>query len=202
MKILHIGNFSWFSSGKKRSDNIARYYATDRKITNGLIRNGHCVLDFSYRDAARTLSPLLVGKKLGAANMQKYLREVAQQFRPDLILMGHCELLTAQTLAHLREALPACKLAQWWVDWFTKPALSHLREKQRLLDAFFATSSPAHYAPLLGNEESPPLHFMPNIIDSSVETGQAHAATHHDYDVFFAGAPTSARARCYRRSPR
>ena len=58
MRVLHVANFSWFSSTRKRADNVARYYATDRKISNGLIRNGCCVLEFSYRDTARHFAPL------------------------------------------------------------------------------------------------------------------------------------------------
>ena len=196
MKILHVANFSLFAPMRKRIDDVARSYATDRKISNGLIRNGHCVLEFSYQDVARYLSPLPFGarKKHGAANMRAYLRNVAKQFQPDLILMGHCESLTAETLVALRTDLPGCKLAQWRVDWFVAKSLSHLCEKQPLLDAFFATSSPAHYAPLIRTDDSPPLYFMPNIIDSSVETGQSYAAASHGYDVFFAGASTPERA--------
>lgn len=196
MKILHIANFSWVSSSRKRPDNLARYYAIDHKISNGLIRNGHCVWSFSYRDTARALSPFAISKKLGAGRMQKHLIETAQQFSPDVILLGHAEIIDAKTIVQLRSALPNIKIAQWWVDWFTDNALVQLREKQPHLDAFFATTSPAHYAPLLdSNKNSPPLYYMPNIIDRSVETGQAFAATNYDYDVFFAGAETSERRR-------
>jgi len=40
MRKGHIGNFSWFSSAHKRRDNLARYYATDRKMNNGLVAAG------------------------------------------------------------------------------------------------------------------------------------------------------------------
>ena len=46
MRILHIANFSLFK-------NEAVFYSIDRKISIGLIRNGHFVADFSYRDLSK-----------------------------------------------------------------------------------------------------------------------------------------------------
>ena len=111
MKIFHVANFSWFSAKGKRADNLARYYATDRKISNGLIRNGHCVWDFSYRDTARHLSPLAKSKQWGAKSMNDALIMQARAFVPDIILLGHAELITPQTLATLRRHLPDAKIA-------------------------------------------------------------------------------------------
>ncbi|SSR66936.1 glycosyltransferase [Acinetobacter baumannii] len=42
MKILHIANFGFNKQG-------AHFYCTDRKISAGLIENGHFVYDFSFR---------------------------------------------------------------------------------------------------------------------------------------------------------
>ncbi|MDM5147028.1 hypothetical protein NQX30_01325 [Candidatus Persebacteraceae bacterium Df01] len=157
-------------------------------MTNGLIRNGHCVWDFSYRDTAHHLAPLGFGKKLGTQRMNDYLLAVARQFNPDLILLGHCELLMPTTLAALKDCLPTCKIAQWWVDLFPKHKLPHLRAKQPYLDAFFATMAPEYYSPLIAVTQSPPLYYLPNIVDSSIETGRAFAAKQHNYDVFFIGS--------------
>ena len=190
MKILHVANFSWFIAKGKRTDSVACYYATDRKISNGLIRNGHCVWDFSYRDIARHLSPFSKIAKWGAKPMNNALILQAQAFEPDLILLGHAELVAPQTLAALRQSLPNTKIAQWWVDWFLPYSVLHLQKKQSYLDAFFATTAPEYYTPLL--QSSVPSHYLPNIVDSSVETERAFAATDYQYDVFFAGtdAPT------------
>lgn len=192
MKIFHVANFSWFSAKGKRADNLARYYATDRKISNGLIRNGHCVWDFSYRDTARHLSPLAKSKQWGAKSMNDALIMQARAFAPDIILLGQAELITPKTLATLRRHLPNAKIAQWWVDWFLPSSVLHLQQKQDYLDAFFATTAPEYYAPLL--QSSTPSHYLPNIVDSSVETERAFAAANYQYDIFFAGADASERA--------
>ena len=145
MKILHVASFSWFTAKGKRADNIAFYHAIDHKISNGLMRNGHCVWDFSYRDTARHLSPLGKSKKWGAQNMNNALILQAQAFEPDLILLGHAELVTPQTLTTLRQSLPNTKIAQWWVDWFLPYSVLHLQKKQSYLDVFFATTPFALY---------------------------------------------------------
>ncbi len=200
MKILHVANFSWFNAKHKRADNMARYYAPDRKISNGLIRNGYNVWDFSYRDTARYLSPLGMGKKLGAQKMNQYLINQARYYKPDLLLLGHCELLTPTTLATLRDMLPNCKIAQWWVDWFTDNSIRHLNKKLPYLDAFYATTAPSYYQNLIApssstsDEASTALYYLPNITDSSVETKQAYNAPTHQYDVLFIGTDAAERA--------
>ena len=199
MRILHVANFSWSPprrNWRKRIHNIARYYAIERKISNGLVRNGHNVWDFSYRDTARYLAPLRLGKKLGAQKMNDHLIRFACLYQPQLLLLGHCELVTPAALAAIREELPQCKTAQWWVDPFNDYAQSHLRQKLPCLDAFFATTAPSYYAQLIADDgkTTVPLHYMPNLVDASVESGCAFAAAHLDYDLLFAGTDAVERA--------
>lgn len=116
MRVLHIANFSLLPRRGKRADDVGRYYSVDRKLSSGFARNGCYVWDFSYRDEARRLSPLLASKKFGAARMNAALLDVARQMRPDLILLGHAELVFAKTLQAMREMLPKARVAQWHVD--------------------------------------------------------------------------------------
>ena len=157
MRILHVANFSWFAGKRKRAGALGRYYAMDRKITNGLIRNGHSVWDFSYRDIARHILRVQIGKRRGVRAMNDYLLALATKIVPDVILLGHCELVTPYTLQRFREQLPHCAIGQWWVDPFTSSdRLKLLQAKQPYLDAFFATSSPDYFTPLLRAESTPP----------------------------------------------
>lgn len=65
MKILHIANFGFNKQG-------AHFYCTDRKISAGLIENGHFVYDFSFRDMAR-MGTIFKTKKLGQSGpIKKY----------------------------------------------------------------------------------------------------------------------------------
>lgn len=192
MRVLHVANFSWFPGARGGTGGRARHYSTDRKISNGLARNGHCVWDFSYRDVARHLSPLAKSKRLGAQAMQRDLLACAKEFAPDVILLGHSELLSADALRNLRRETSAA-VAQWWVDPFESRSLPHLREKMPLLDAFCATTAPAYFVPLLGGDT--PSHYLPNVVDGTVETGRAFEPdARHEHDVFFAGNDTAVRA--------
>lgn len=197
MKILHVANFSWFFAKHKRADHAGRFYATDRKITNGLIRNGHCVWDFSYRDIARHLPRVRLGKQWGAAAMNEYLLELAAAMRPDIVLLGHSEVVSPQTLRAIRQQHPHCKIGQWWMDSFAnRPKdISHLRAKHEFIDAFFATSAPSYYAPLLPSDSPPRFYYFPNMVDSSIEAARSFRQPSHEFDVFFAGMDNPARAK-------
>ena len=194
MKILHCANFSLFPRARKSVDDRARIYAIDRKLSAGLIRGGHSVFDFSYRDAARFYG--VFGKRGGAKKMNRALIETAAKLHPDLLLLGHCELVFAETLAEIRKCIPQIKIAQWWVDPFWNHQIGHLQEKRPQLDAFFSTTHPAAARRFVDAERgggSPPFYFMPNICDSSVETERAFDNPNPQYDIFFAGRPDPSR---------
>ena len=125
--------------------------------------------------------------------MNESLTQTTQTFQPHLILLGHSASVSEKTLETLKGILPNSKIAQWFVDWFIEPHLPTLRAKQPYLDAFFATSSPSYYAPLIGGENSPSLYYLPNTVDSSIETERSFAKGKHDYDIFFAGSDAPER---------
>ncbi|MGI9344921.1 MAG: glycosyltransferase family protein [Gammaproteobacteria bacterium] len=194
MRILHVAHFDWFVSRSRDQYKLGRYYSTDCKINNGLIRNGHCVRNLSERDSARNLAPMIASKKLGKGRLQHYFLQVVDAVQPDLIILGHSYLLEPRTLAQLRATFPACRIAQWWVDDFASHKVAALRELQPHLDAFFATTAPAYYRQYF-EDSSTALYYLPNIVDSSVETGRAFAASSHRYDLFFAGSNNLERAQ-------
>ena len=57
LKIVHCANFQLLRDGEI-------FYTMDNKISNGLVRNGHFVYNFSYRDIAKE-SNIFKSKKLG-----------------------------------------------------------------------------------------------------------------------------------------
>lgn len=194
LRVMHVCNLSWHLSGGKRKhgSHLGRYYSTDRAISNGLVRNGHNVWEFSYRDIARQMAPLHLGKKLGAQRMNDFLLQQVRAYAPDILLLGHCELLLPQTLAAVREALPHCKIGQWWVDPFEAHSLAHLRLKAPYLDAFFATTAPSYVAQKLA-VPMPRHYYLPNVVDASVHSARAFAADAHRYDLLFIGTDAGGR---------
>lgn len=175
LKIVHCANFSESKFGQV-------FYAIDRKITNGLIRNGHFVYDFSYREIAKSLT-FLKRKKLGAKKMNEKLLETIHNIKPDLLLLGHSELVYTSTLKQIKETFPDIKIAMWWVDPFDR--IAHIDERLPYLDTFFATTSPEYYQQFFTNGTD--FKFMPNMCDDSIETGKAYENQIFDYDLIFIG---------------
>lgn len=175
LKIVHCANFSESKFGQV-------FYAIDRKITNGLIRNGHFVYDFSYREVAKSLT-FLKRKKLGAKKMNAKLLETISNVEPDLLLLGHSELVYTSTLKQIKEAFPHIKIAMWWVDPFDK--IAHIDERLPYLDVFFATTSPEYYQQFFSNKTD--FKYMPNMCDDSIETCKAYENQTFEYDLIFIG---------------
>jgi hypothetical protein len=187
-RILHCANFSDKKFG-------AAYYATDRKISNGLIRNGHMVQDFSYRDVARQQAPMQV-KVLGIEKMNRRLIETAQTIEPDLLLLGHSELVHNETLIELRRLRPNMKIAMWWVDTVDGFLVNRdfFIERIDLVDDIFLTTQPKVLKAFLPLEKPlARMHFMPNICDASIDTGRAFAVESPRHDVLFIGRKTAWR---------
>ncbi len=175
LRVVHCANFSESKFGQV-------FYSIDRKITNGLIRNGHFVYDFSYREIAKN-STFLKRKKLGAKKMNEKLLETISNIEPDLLLLGHSELVYTSTLKKIKESFPHIKIAMWWVDPFDR--IAHINDRLPYLDAFFATTSPAYYKQFFTNRTN--FFYMPNMCDDSIETLKAFENKEYEYDLIFIG---------------
>lgn len=175
LKVLHCANFSESKLGQV-------FYSIDRKITNGLIRNGHFVYDFSYREVAKN-STFLKRKKLGTKKMNQKLIDTIINIQPDLLLLGHSELVYTSTLKKIKESFPNIKIAMWWVDPFDR--ITHINDRLPYLDTFFATTSPEYYKQFFTNRTN--FEYMPNMCDNSIETLKAFENNTYDYDLIFIG---------------
>ena len=188
LRIVHCANFSDKKLG-------AAFYATDRKISNGLIRNGHMVHDFSYRDVARNQGVLRL-KQLGIEKMNRRLIETVQAIEPDVLLLGHSELVSNQTLIEIRRQRPNMKIAMWWVDPLDGFLVNRafFIERIDLVDDFFLTTAPQALKEFLPLEKPlDRIHFMPNICDVSIDTGRAFAVQNPRHELLFIGRQTGLR---------
>ncbi len=178
MNILHVANFNLFNYGSS-------YYAIDRKLSNGLIRNGHFVYDFSYRDVARS-ETIFRTKKMGVKPMNEKLKQAVENLSPDLILLGNAELVTPQTLKEIRKMRPGIRIALWFVDWLMEPKKTDkIKAKLDQLDAVFCTTGGEQLAQLRGRHNS--ANFMPNIVDGSIEALQNNTVDNLPVDLIFCG---------------
>ncbi|WP_419769418.1 MAG: glycosyltransferase family protein [Candidatus Marinarcus sp.] len=180
-KIVHCANFS-------ESKNGDVFYAIDRIISNGLIRNNHFVYNFSYREVSKSLN-FFRSKKSGAKKMNRALIETVRNIQPHLLLLGHSELIYDTTLELIKNEFPAIKIAMWWVDPFER--IEHIKSRIKYLDAFFATTNPSYYKQFF--EEKTAFYYLPNLCDDSIERSSSFENEKYKYDLTFIGRNDCAR---------
>lgn len=175
-RILHVGNFNFFRYG-------ASFYATDWKIQNGLVRNGHMVLPFSYREVVRWEN-FLRTSRLGQGRMNRRLVENVEIFRPELILFGHSETIEPETISFLRKRFPQTRFAMWYVDSIVFPEKrNQLKIRAERMDWVFVTTGGEHLKEL--KSEGNRVAFFPNIADSSIERSRNFEKGREDLELDF-----------------
>jgi len=176
LKILHITNFNERHNGRL-------FYNTGKRINNGLIRLGHSVLEFSDRDI------LSNHRKLNDITGSKYLNlkllSVIGNYVPDLIILGHADLVDVKTLKTIKAYYPQTKISQWFLDRMdSKWEINKKRflNKIDIMDANFCTTDPE----VLKFSKNIIINFMPNPVDESFETLKNYKYKNLKNDVFFA----------------
>jgi hypothetical protein len=173
ISILHIGNGNEKHLG-------ARFYGVERKLQNGLIKAGHNSLFFSDRDVKRT-SGLFGTNWRGLENCNKKLLSVVRNFCPEMILLGHANIITNQTLLQIRELIPNIKIAQYNVDaLFRVENVQAIENRIPYIDSTFLTTAGAE-----AKKYGKYVYYIPNPIDPAIETHKCFEAD-NEYDVFFA----------------
>ena len=179
LRILHVTNFNERLDGRL-------FFNTGRRINNGFIRLGHSVLGFSDRDILRNYKSY---KDFSGGNtLNDKLKKTCYNYKPDMIVMGHADLINAQQLGQLRDDYPNIKISQWFLDPLNVDGPDYERNKQRILDkseyidANFITTSPKVLKFLPNNINN---YFMPNPVDTSFETLDNFSKP-CNVDVFFA----------------
>ena len=179
LRILHVTNFNERHDGRL-------FFNTGRRLNNGFIRLGHSILEFSDRDIQKYYKNY---KDIsGAKTLNEKLKKTCYNYKPDIIVMGHADLISAQTLGELKDDYPNLKISQWFLDPLNKNGPDYERNKERILDksnfveANFLTTSPdvLKFLPNdIGN------FYIPNPSDNSFETLNNYNKD-CNMDVFFA----------------
>jgi len=178
LRILHITNFNERLDGRL-------FFNTGRRINNGFIRQGHSVLGFSDRDIQKYYKS--VNDLKGAKTLNDKLKKTCYNYKPDLIILGHADLISKDQISELRDDYPNARFGQWFLDPLNKKGPDFERNKSRILDkvdvvdATFLTTSP-NVLPFLKNKNS---FFVPNPSDISFEILNNFEKS-CNVDVFFA----------------
>lgn len=179
LRILHVTNFNERLDGRL-------FFNTGRRINNGFVRLGHSVLGFSDRDIIKYYKSYK--DFTGSSTLNEKLKLTCYNYKPDMLVLGHCDLINAQQLGQLRSDYPNMRIAQWFLDPLNKNGPDFERNKKRILDKSefvdtnFITTSPdaLKFLPSFVNN-----FFIPNPTDPSFETLDNFKKP-CNIDVFFA----------------
>lgn len=178
MRILHIDNIMIRRYGNTK-------VATGRKLFNGMVRNNHKVLEFSDRDIAHFEAPLNI-KPLGFRVSNKRLIESCENFQPDMILLGHCDIIKNETLLGIKRKFPQLKIAYRNVDpLWDPPVLEKIRYRLPVADAIFITTAGEPLKQFLTGKNI--VSYMPNPTDLCVEDQDNASKAKFDRDLIFCG---------------
>ena len=176
LKILHVTNFNERHNGRL-------FYNTGKRINNGLIRLGHSVLEFSDRDIVsyyRSIKDINGSKKLN-----EKLIEVISNYVPNIIILGHADLIKFETLQFIKKNYPQIKMVQWFLDRMDSKWIVNKKrflDKIDIMDASFCTTDPKS----LNFQKEHNIFFMPNPVDESFERLHNYKYANFNNDVFFA----------------
>tara|TARA_Y100000590_G_C15712199_1_gene1010655 strand:- start:354 stop:2498 length:2145 start_codon:yes stop_codon:yes gene_type:complete len=180
LRILHVTNFNERHDGRL-------FFNTGRRLNNGFIRLGHSVLEFSDRDIVKHYKSLK--DHTGSKTLNQKLINTVYNYKPDLLIFGHADLIRPETLSYLRENYKNLKIAQWFLDPLIEDGPDFNKNRSRILDkieftdANFVTTSPdvLNFLP-----RKKPCLFMPNPSDPSFEVLNNYENDQCSMDVFFA----------------
>ena len=172
---MHITNFNYRFDGRL-------HYNTGRRINNGFVRLGHNVLTVSDRDIVHNNKK--INDLAGSKTLQKSIKNNYKNFKPDIIILGHADNVTVETLNEFKK--DNILIGQWFLDPLSRfgPDYSNnksrILDKNKLIDATFLTTDPKSLDFKLDNS-----FFIPNPCDESFETLKNYEKDCEN-DLFFA----------------
>tara|TARA_Y100000992_G_scaffold292019_1_gene249046 strand:+ start:1596 stop:3695 length:2100 start_codon:yes stop_codon:yes gene_type:complete len=171
-KILHISNFNEKNNQRLFNISIAS------KLTNGLIRNNCDVINFSYRN--------YLSQKV-FSNLDNDILDISNNYKPDMILLGHNNILKTKTMELLKNK--KTKIALWYEDHVAnygpnwKSNLNLIEKNHFLIDEYFITTHPSVIKSVIKKNK---IHFLPIPVDKNIENLKIYENKYRYKDLFFA----------------
>lgn len=181
MRILHVANQQLRRYGMTR-------VSWAQKLFFGLIKNGHFVQGFSDRDIAAFEAPFGI-RNLGAKKANQRLLESAEAVQPDLLIVGHCDLIGNETLEEIRRMLPPVAIAGCNNDpLFIPENVAKIHARCEVVDAMFVSTGMRELHQFEGQRAR--LFHMPNPVDESIERFDASTKTELPIDLLYCSNAT------------
>ena len=170
-KILHIGNFNERNNHRLFNLSIAS------KITSGLIRNNCDVINFSYRNHSKKMFK----------DFNDDIKQISSNYKPDLILLGHNNIVSRQLLSKIKD--DKIKIALWYEDHVAnygpnwKSNLDLIEKNSDLIDNYFITTHPSVIKSKIQRNK---LNYLPIPVDPNIESLEIYKNNNRYKDLFFA----------------
>lgn len=182
MRIIHVAHQQLRKYGHNR-------VSWGQKLYFGLIRNGHCVQAFSDRDVAAFEAPLGI-RELGKGKANKRLLETVEAFEPELMIVGHCDYISNETLQQARAIRPGLVIAGCNNDpLFVPENVDKIHHRVKEVDAMFVSTGRSELSLFEGKRAT--LWHMPNPVDSSIETFDSSVSDELPTDLIFCSKETA-----------
>lgn len=160
MRVLHVAYQQLRRYGHTR-------VSWAQKLFYGLIKNGHHVQGFSDRDVAAFEAPLGI-RDLGVGKANRRLLEMAEALQPELVVVGHCDMIHNRTLEEIRRLLPQVAIAGCNNDpLFIRQNVDKIARRCEVVDAMFVSTGTAELKQFEGRRAR--LYHMPNPVDEAIE---------------------------------
>jgi hypothetical protein len=186
LRIVHAANYQFAKDGLV-------FFNPDLKLHQGLVQAGHYVFPFSINDRSRMLS-LTGSKTFGKGKCNQALIKTCANVNPDMLLLGHAQYITRETLETIREQNPNIRIGLWYFDALWNPKnIEHIYERNEILDAVFATTGGQLLESL--SRSDCPAGFIPNPVEPSIERLRAFENPTPKYDLVFFGSDKRAPER-------
>ena len=179
LKILHISQFD------DRNDYRLFNISISSKLTKGFTRNGHDVINFSYRNF---LNRNFLKDRNQTLN-QKVL-DIANNYKPNLVILGHNNFLYRNNIEELKTKHNS-KICLWYEDalgrrgdgpqW--KDNLKLIEKNNDLIDTYFTTTHPDEIFTSIKKDK---LNYLPIPVDENIENLKLYENNINYKDLFFA----------------
>ncbi|TGD70907.1 glycosyltransferase family 1 protein [Mangrovimicrobium sediminis] len=176
MRILHVAHQQLRKYGQTR-------VSWAQKLYFGLVKNDYLVRGFSDRDVAAFEAPLGI-RELGARAANRRLLETAEAFAPELVIVGHCDIIRNETLEQLRALLPGVVIAGANNDpLFVPENAAKIEHRCAVVDAMFVSTGERELAQFTGQRAR--LLHMPNPVDAAIESADCSQRSDQRHDLIF-----------------
>lgn len=178
IKILHVADLHLRHNGRL-------FYSSVKKLNNGFVKNNYNLQSFSDRDVQS------FNKKISDINGAKYLNksliDFFDNFKPDMLLFGHADNVSNDTLEYIKKYYKGVAVSQWFLDPIIKTGpdykknLKRIKSKIMFCDSTFVTTDPKAISLKKKN-----IYYLPNPVDETIDCYNAYENTDPIFDLFIA----------------